>query len=58
MWVFLDSCCSRVGLSAHAHRYFILISDVTIGVNVGSAVCPLFLSNGKKKGETKYMIYF
>lgn len=55
MWSFLDSYCSYVSVSTCAHEYFILISDITVGIKMVLADCPFFLFS---KGETKCMIYF
>lgn len=53
---FLDSCCNHVSLSACAHRYFILLSDVTIGINMDLAECSHFLFSGKKEKQSTWYI--
>lgn len=33
--IFLDSHCSHVSVSTYAHKYFISISDITVGIKMG-----------------------
>lgn len=41
--------CSHLSFFAHAHRYCILIFNITSRINMKLAKSPLFLSSGRKE---------